>query len=225
LRTDCDVKILYDGDTDRYQLLVPEHLEAKTTDEEDYVGIDPGVRTFMTCLTNNAVIKFGTNLDKTIEKHLILIDKINNNILLDAKTKKKRIKRHITRIQSIVEEVHWKTIAYLTDNYKTIAIGKFNISEVVNNKKSVLRKMTKRVGLMMSHYKFRERLIYKCKAKGVDLRIVNEYCTSVICSRCGNYKNDLGGNEIYDCNNCNTIMDRDVNGCRGILLKVIKEKN
>jgi len=43
--------------------------------------------------------------------------------------------------------------------------------------------------------------------------------TSRVCSVCSNVKRDLGGNTTYNCNNCGFRMDRDVNGCRGILIK------
>jgi putative transposase len=79
--------------------------------------------------------------------------------------------------------------------------------------------MTKRIGLLMRHYQFRQRLSYKCKAKQIKYIEVNEYCTSKTCSICGEYKKDLGGKKVYECNNCNNKIDRDINGSRCIFLK------
>jgi putative transposase len=41
--------------------------------------------------------------------------------------------------------------------------------------------------------------------------MVDERYTSKICSKCGNLKEDLGGNKIYKCNECKMEIDRDVN--------------
>jgi transposase len=41
-------------------------------------------------------------------------------------------------------------------------------------------------------------------------------------SLCGNIKENLGGNKIYECDNCLAIMDRDINGARNIYIKSIK---
>ncbi len=54
--------------------------------------------------------------------------------------------------------------------------------------------------------------------------MVDERYTSKVCSNCGNVKEDLKGSEIYDCSNCMCVMDRDVNGCRGIYIKRDKIK-
>ena len=117
--------------------------------------------------------------------------------------------------------LHWKIINYLTSNYKNIVIGNFSTKDISNKKTSNIDNMTKRIGLMMRHYVFRKRLEYKCQIRNVNLKIVNESYTSKICSKCTNYHKTLKGNKIYNCDNCHTKMDRDINGCRGILLKAL----
>ena len=47
--------------------------------------------------------------------------------------------------------------------------------------------------------------------------------TSKMCSICGNIKEDLGGNKVYKCTNCKTVMDRDVNGARNIHIRAIQK--
>ena len=45
-----------------------------------------------------------------------------------------------------------------------------------------------------------------------------------MCSYCSIIKKNLGGNKRYNCNNCNNTLDRDINGCRNILMKGLKNK-
>ena len=75
---------------------------------------------------------------------------------------------------------------------------------------------------MLSHYSFRQKLQYKCATKKNNLEIINESYTSKICSKCSNYKKNLRDEKIYDCSNCNIKIDRDINGCRGILIKSLE---
>ena len=91
-------------------------------------------------------------------------------------------------------------------------------SIVSNENKNQLRDMTKRVLSMMKHYTFRQRLEYKCEAKHVRYAEVDEKFTSKLCTLCGTYKNQ-GDSEIYRCDNCGSVFDRDDVGARGILLK------
>jgi transposase len=57
--------------------------------------------------------------------------------------------------------------------------------------------------LQLSHSKFRERLLYYGKTKGINVYVVNEHYTTKICSHCGELKT-MGGNNIYNCEACNT---------------------
>ena len=74
---------------------------------------------------------------------------------------------------------------------------------------------------------FKDNLVkYKCSINNNNFKLVNEYYTSKTCSLCGNYNNKLEGNKIYNCKNCNSSIDRDINGCRNIYMKqFMKEIN
>ena len=91
------------------------------------------------------------------------------------------------------------------------------MQSIVRSKK--LDKMTKRIGLSMRHFVFRQRLKYKCAAQQIEYVEVDERCTSKTCSICGEYKKDLGSNEIYDCDKCKNKVDRDMGGARCIAFK------
>jgi len=42
-----------------------------------------------------------------------------------------------------------------------------------------------------------------------------------LCSCCGFIKYNLGGNKVFKCNKCGVVMDRDINGDRGIFLRAL----
>lgn len=73
--------------------------------------------------------------------------------------------------------------------------------------------------LFWSHYKFKQRLIWKCNLTGTNLKIVNESYTSKTCTGCGWINKDLGNKNIFKCLKCNLKIDRDINGARNILIK------
>jgi IS605 OrfB family transposase len=212
------VKVYYDGDKNIYQLLVTQDVIKCETDSTKYIGIDPGIRTFLTAITNNEAIKIGTEIGKIIRQYLRRIDKIDNNPKISKKRKKIKKAKYNRIISDKVVEMHWKSINYLTDNYKTIIIGKLKMSEVVKND---IDKMTKRVGNLLNHYKFLQRLKYKASIKGVIVETVDERYTSKVCSNCGNYKKELEGEKIYDCKKCKKKIDRDIGGARAIIMKKI----
>ena len=66
---------------------------------------------------------------------------------------------------------------------------------------------------------FKQRLINKARQFGKKVVIVNEAYTSKTCSCCGDVHTSLGGNKIFKCQKCKSIMDRDVNGAKNIFLK------
>ena len=79
--------------------------------------------------------------------------------------------------------------------------------------------MTKRIAHKLKFYKFKQRLEYKCESTKTEYKEIDESYTSKMCSKCGYLKEDLGSSKIYNCDNCKIIIDRDINGARGILIK------
>ena len=116
--------------------------------------------------------------------------------------------------------MQWKTIDYLTKNYCTVLMGNMSTHDIVLTN---LNKMTKRIAHLMKFYIFNERLKYKCVLTNTKYRYVNEKYTSKTCTFCGNIKHDLGASKVYECEKCNKIIERDVNGARNIYLVDLKK--
>jgi transposase len=214
------VKLMYDKLLDNYYLLIPEKVNKQNIAfKNDFISLDPGLRTFMTGISNNEVLEIGTNINDKLTSLIIRKNKILRKKIKEC-IKRKIEKRLNNKIKNLVTELHWKTIDFLTNNYKTILVGDMSTKSIINNKSSKLSKLNKQLANVLSFYKFREKLQYKSSIKNNNYIKVNEYYTSIKCSNCTFIKKDLGSNKTFNCNNCKLIQDRDVNASRNICLKM-----
>jgi len=214
-----DVKINYNAITNQYTLLVPISVEInKKENENNVISIDPGLRTFMTGVCENHAVKIGVGINKKIKKIINKINCIKNNE--KAKLKKKSEQRYEKKIFNLVDELHWKSIKYLTSNYNNILLGDMSAKSIISKKNRLqMNKDMKDACERTRYFKFRERLIYKCKTYNIPFSLVDERYTSKTCSICGNINEKLKGDEVYKCVNCGMKMDRDINACRNIYIK------
>lgn len=148
-------------------------------------------------------------------------DKYNKNPLKELKRRNNKknniLAKHRQKIQNLVDEMHHKTIRYLTKNYTTIIIGDMNTEKINRNK--TLNKLIKQTASSFRMSEFRKRLKHKCKIYDIKYAKINESYTSAVCSFCGFNKKDLGTNKIFKCDKCSLEIDRDINGSRGIYVK------
>jgi putative transposase len=218
----CDSKL--QKKNGNYYLYVPNLID-KITDNKTrnkVITIDPGIRRFGTGITENKVIKIGEGCSLKIENYLKRKDGILKNENINKVIKKKNEKMINKKISNLVDDLHWKTINYLTENNEKILIGNMSSKGIVS-KKGNLNKMTKRIAQSLRFYEFRSRLKYKCNIKNAEYGNINEWMTSKMCSMCGNVKENLGGNEKYECVKCGIKMERDINGARNIHMRAIKK--
>lgn len=214
-----DCKIQYNSYTNKYILFVPvktDHID--NIKSNNIISLDPGIRVFMTGLSENESVKICTNSTERISKYLQKIDKAKSD-KLPKKIIKKYEKRYNNKITYLVNDLHWKTIKYLTNKYKNILIGDLSVKGITNKETSNIQKMTKRIAYRLKFYEFRQRLAYKCNLHKINLKVIDEAFTSKVCSICGEENKQLGSSKIFKCPNCKKILDRDTNGCRGIFLK------
>lgn len=220
-----DCKLHYNRNKDRFTLLVPKEVEniIKYHNKEEYISIDLGLRTLMNCKTNKEYIELGNNVQSVIKKNLEKQDKYNK--IENKRIKDKNLKRLREKLKNKVDDLQWKSINYLTSNYKNIIIGKWSTKSIISKEDSVLQQMNKRIIQSISYYKLLKRLKFKSMINKNNLIIKEEWYTSKTCTSCGNKKDDLGGNKIYSCVKCNLTTNRDYNGCRNIFLSCISNIN
>ena len=218
--------------------------------ENKIISLDPGLRTFMTGLTENKVFEFGKDIYKKIRNKYAKLYRAKiplENRKKKKKTrrgrngKKKKEKKHkplskkrykklqtrtSKRISNMVDGLHHSTCDQIVKNVKeTVLLGNMSSKSIISNKTSKLSNQTKRISQRMKFYQFKMRLKSKCEKHKVNFVFVDESYTSITCSSCGELNEELGASKTFKCPSCGIIFDRDVNACRGIYMKSLDEKN
>lgn len=194
--------------------------------ERDIIALDPGVRSFLAFYDGNSAGEIGKDVHINLKRLNKQIDRLKSK---KAKTKKswrkykykKAIAKIQERISNIVKDLHYKACNFLKQ-YKTILLPTFKVKSMISGKnKYKLSKHTKRSLLDLSHFKFKMRLIQKTSETRNRIIICNEAFTSKTCTNCGSI-NNVGKKKDYSCNSCKLNIDRDINGARNIMLRVLR---
>ena len=172
---------------------------------------------------------------KKIRKIMIKVNRMNITPTKEAKIKKaikkleekkigktkikKIVAKKTKKIQDRVSDMHWKIAHHLTRNYQNILIGNFSTKSM--GESDNVRKMQKRIGNMLSVYKFREIVKYKCRKAKAQYKLVDEAYTTQCCGNCGFQKKDVGGDTIYNCDRCRISIPRDFNSARLMVISAI----
>lgn len=211
--SDCLFK--YDSKEDKYYLFVPEKINnVVNNNTKEFISLDPGVRTFLTGISEDEVVKIGDNMESILLNHYKRIDKLKK---IENKWKReKKLKLANAKISNKVDDMHWKSIKWITTKYRNVLVGNLSTKSIISKSKSNYSGNYKKVIQSMKLYQYRTRLEYKCNLKNINYKTVNEMYSSKMCSVCGNIEKDLGSKKMYECEKCKIKMDRDVNGARNI---------
>ena len=191
------------------------------------VSLDPGVRTFQTYYSPEGLCgKIGDNIQTTINKMSLKLDMLKSLITKETNKRtrynmRKRCSILITKVKNIVRDLHWQSCSFLVKNFQNIVIPHFESKSMSNRKNRKINKTTTRNMLGLSHYKFLQKLEFKCKEYQRNLIITSEEYTSKTCGNCGLINQKPGGSKTFNCNKCNVTIDRDINGARNILIKYL----
>ena len=183
----------------------------------NYCGIDPGIRTFMTCFGNNGCVEYKHNkrlLDK-LNKKLYYLKNLRSSIIHNKRLSLNKIE---AKKSNIINELHWKTINSILSSNDVILYGDIKSHNIVKKNKN--KKLNQDFN-DMKFYSFKQRLLYKSTCYNKLVIPVNEAYTTKTCSCCGTINNNVGSSEIFNCTNCNKSVGRDVNAAKNILLKGI----
>ena len=202
-----------------YWVIVPIPIEvSKKKSPVNYCGIDPGTKTFMTCFGNNGCVEY-----KHDESILRMLDSkikfLKDNRRINRKrVHKKLINRLEKRKESLVNELHWKTINRLLKMNDFIFYGDIKSHDIVKNGKN--RTLNTDMN-NLKFFKFKQRLLFKAIERGKKVFEIKEHYTTQTCSFCGSmYKPGLS--RVYQCKNCKKNIGRDVNAAKNILMKGIQ---
>ncbi|WP_293092183.1 transposase [Moorena sp. SIOASIH] len=206
-----------------YYLVVPyEATKEKTENQGRVVALDPGVRTFLTFFSETSVGKIGNGDFSQIQRLCQHLDTLLSKISKAKRGQKRRMikaaRRMIIRIQNLINELHYKAARFLVDNFDVILLPTFETAQMSKKGSRKIRSKTVRNMLNFAHYRFKEFLQHKASETGKIVVDVCEAYTSKTVSWTGEMVN-IGGSKTIKSKVDGQVMDRDINGARGIFLR------
>ena len=219
---DCRL-VLSHGD---YYLTVPEEKPRLNTENQGrVVALDPGIRTFLTFFSEDSFGWLGDAANIKIQKLCFKLDKLVSKISQAKCKQKRRLKLAATKlrgkIKNLVSELHKKTAKFLVDNFDVILLPTFETSQMSKKGKRRIRSKSVRQMLTLSHYQFKQFIKHKAFEYRKIVLDVNEAYTSKTVSWTGEIVKNLGGSKTIKSPSTNNVMDRDLNGARGIFLRAL----
>ena len=207
----------------------PAQCDIETPSGDGVVALDPGVRTFLTYFSETDCGKIGYRAFGRIQRLCHWLDNLTSRTAAQSNPKRRRRMRQAQerlrqRIHNLVDELHWQTARWLTDNYKVILLPTFETQDMTLRAGRRIRSKTARMMLSLRHYEFKRRLRWKAWQRGALVLDVNEAYTSKTRSWDGMVKARLGGSKVIR-DESGFGMDRDVNGARGIFLRALGDSS
>lgn len=216
----------------KYYLLIPKDVEIinNIKTKNKVISLDPGIRTFQTGYDPaGTAYKFAESENLTkINKLFCNEDKIRRSLALcDLRSKTrynlfKKLHRVKSKVKNIIDNMHNQISSFIAKNYDNVILPSFMSSQML--KGTDLSSYTKRWLSMLSHFKFKEKLVYACSKHDSKIYLANESYTTKCCGRCGEL-NDVGKSKIFNCAYCSLQQDRDIHAARNIYLRRVTMKN
>lgn len=219
----------------RYFLIVRQFVAiAAAKNQGNAIGIDPGVRTFATTYAPEQVNKFGEgfawNILRPLGLQLDWLYSRRKKLFNEWKTLpeqwredelrciEKRINKLRQRRSDLIEDLQQRVCYWLVTNYDIIFLPTFAVKEMTRRERRRIGSKTVRSMMDLCHYKFKLRLAWMCRKYGKHLVDVNESYTTRTQSWNGK---QVEVNRATSTSDGEIIVDRDVNGARGIYLRAI----
>ena len=189
------------------------------------IGIDLGLKEFAICSNGDRYKNINKTKEvKRLEKKLLreqrkLSRKYESLKIRNKKEKGEATRQNIQKQIAIVQRLYHR-LFNIRNNYIN-----YVISELLKQKPSYITLEDLNVKGMMKNrhlakavskqnfYSFRNKLEYKCKWNGIELRIVDRfYPSSKTCHECGSINKGLKlSDREWVCEECGGVIDRDLN--------------
>ena len=193
-----------DGRGRWYVCLVVDTVQIEKSESTTSIGIDLGLKDIATC-SDGYKVENPKHYSK-YEKKLSIAQRARN---------KNRVRALHAQIANSRKDHLHKASTHLVRNHALIVIGDLSAKKLVKNR------MAKSV-LDTSFSAFKTMLKYKCENAGVLFEEVNEAYTTQTCSYCSSRLSSPKGRaglgiREWQCVECGTLHDRDVNSALNIL--------
>ena len=186
------------------------------------VALDPGVRSFLTLFSENSFGWLGKYDIGRIQRLCYYLDDLISRSTKESARKRYRMRKAADKIRlkirNLIDELHHKIARFLVDNFDLILLPTFETSQMSIKKGRKIRAKSVRQMLTLSHYRFKQFLKHKAFETGKTVLDVNEAYTSKTVSWTGEIIRNLGGRKKIKSSD-GIVMDRDLNGGRGIFLR------
>ncbi len=207
-----------------YYLCIPQPLSNgdNQASKGSMIFIDPGVKTFLTGYDpSGKIVIWGKKDYRRIERLNFHKSELQSKITKEKKhSSRYRMKKALLRINkkvyNLVDELHKKLSKWLCSNYEYIFLPKLNFHECKK-----LNSHSKSNLASLRHCGFFDRLKNKSREYTTNVIEVNEAHTTKYCSNCGWYNKDIKNQDIFTCQQCNSIFERDINASKNIMLRYL----
>ena len=180
-------------------------------------SLDPGINNFQTVFSDKMTVQVTKDKKrlKKLQEKLDLFQSLRSKNMISARSYVRRRNRLYFKHENLIDDMHFKLVKFLIDNFKLILLPSFESQDMVSNK--TRNSQFRRNLLELKHYRFKQRLLDKCNlSKYSNVKIVTEEYTSQTCI-CG--KLSPPGPEIFKCRFCSFECHRDILGARNIYIK------
>ena len=222
--TDAEVKdsqlVMENG---RYFLCVP-YVEKKKTRKPSgrIVALDPGVRDFLTFFSEDSFGWLGRQCINRIQRLCQHCDNLLSRAMQVKRPLRRALRKAANRIKvkicNLIDELHKKIAHFLVTNFDIILLPTFETKQMTKRGARKLHKRSVRQMLTLSHHRFKMFLKQKGLEYGVQVIDVCEAYTSKTVSWTGEVITNLGGSKVIRSSEGH-LVDRDLNGARGIFIK------
>ena len=193
------------------------------------VSPDPDVRTFVTaCSMNNAASHGdGFHADKVFP----LLLELDRLVGQRAKARhgdwkrhfEKRIDRLAVRIRNLIDDLHRRVACDLVQAFEVILLPSFETRDMSAGSERKIRTKTVRAMPGLAHDRFQRKPAWMCRKYGKRPIVANEAYTSKTRTWDGFVNQRLDGAKTVP--DGTIIVERDMNGAHGIMLRASRNKS
>ena len=232
LKIDHDFQIRWNRRLDSWHVITCEEVEPKKrSTSSSTIVIDPGIRTFLTCLTSDGeIIEFGKNWTKNpkIKERMKKMDRADALSKQSTKGKRgpeyleivrarKNFHLHRRKLTHMINDMHKKTAQCILENFDVVVLPKLRAGRLLKSKGGLGSTVNRQISLL-AHGKFHDYLTWKAMTLGKVIVDQNEAFTTQTCFECGSL-NNIGASKTYFCERCQNTCDRDVQSSFNILTR------
>jgi putative transposase len=193
---------------DRWFIAFSYEVEIKLIDKiRSVVGVDLGIKTLATLSSGETFAN--PQLNRQSQARLARLQKAASRKVKGSNNRRKanmKVAKQHAKTANIRKDTLNKLTTYLAKNHSQVVIEDLNVSGMMKN--HCLAKSIADLGM----YEFRRQLTYKCELYGSKLIVVNRFFpSSKTCSCCGHIQDMPLKERVFNCQQCNTSVDRDLN--------------